>query len=112
LYVLAPLAIATPARATEGPLLVAVEVAPGARCDAAAVREAIAAELRTPVVGLGSPAAAASSDALIVTIDNARIGMSLRARSDQVVTRTVPAPAHSAARLRAIAWLADARAAS
>jgi hypothetical protein len=99
-------AAASTARASEGPLLVAVEVAP--RVDVAPddVRQVVARELGTPVVGWREPSAAAALDVLFVAIDTNDLRMSLRAGGAAVVSRTISTPPDRAGRMRSIGWLA------
>lgn len=106
LALLAVTAVAGRAGAADAPLLVAVEVAPGADADAADVRQIVAAELAARVVGAREPTAATASDVLLVTLDAHEIRMSLRAGTTPVVSRMIAAPADRPGRLRSIAWLA------
>jgi hypothetical protein len=90
------------------PLVVAVEVGPGAGTDVGQARAAIARELGRPIVAFVDGAAAATdeTDLLVVGLSRERITMSLRRGFEAPVARSVPSPADGAARLRAIAWLA------
>jgi hypothetical protein len=104
-------ALATPffstgARAGGDPLLVVVESAPGADVGPVDVRQAIAMELRAPVVAPRQPGAVDSDKLLVVALDSGAIRMSLRTGTGQAVSRTIPAPPERPARLRAIGWLA------
>ncbi len=94
------------AAAAVEPLVVVVETRPGAAVDPAEVRQAIAAELRTPVRAPRDAAAEDTSDLLIVAVDRAEIRMSLRAHTASVVSRVVAAPGDRKARLQSIGWLA------
>lgn len=98
------------AELSEAPLLVVVETGPGAGCDAAAVRGAIAAELKARVAAPTSPPVVAlsaqRSDVLLVAVDRDRIVVTLRGRADRELTRSIAAPADRASKLRAVAWLA------
>ena len=104
--VLVVASLGLPAHAAEGPLLVVVEAPPSLDADAAEIRKAIGAELRSqtsaPMKTTGEPA----DRALIVALDGERIAMSLRTGDAAPIGRVIPAPAEHAARLRAIAWLA------
>jgi hypothetical protein len=96
---------------SEGPLLVVVETGPGAECDAAAVRAAIAAELHKEVVAPSTTrataaAAGAQPDMIVVAIDKDRIVLTLRGSAEKDLTRAIAAPSDRAAKLRAVAWLA------
>ena len=95
-----------PAYAAEGPLLIVVEAPPALDADAAEIRRAIGAELRSETVAPMRTTAAPPGRALIVALDRERIAMSLRTSDGAPVGRVIPAPAEHAARLRAIAWLA------
>src|SRR4051812_47693351 len=95
----------------ERPLLVTVEIEPGAGADATQVRRAIATELGRPVVGLATSAGGkgpspGGPDVLLVTLDRERVVLSMRRRSDETVARALLVPSERGARLRAIAWLA------
>jgi hypothetical protein len=98
--------IGRPARAADGPLLVVVEAPPALDADAAEIRRAIGAELRSQTIAPMKTSAASPGRALIVALDRERIAMSLRAGDATPVARSIPAPPEHAARLRAIAWLA------
>jgi hypothetical protein len=68
---LAALSIAAAAgtlRAAEAPLLVAVEVAPGIDVGPAEVRQIVATELGTPVIGSRESSADGASDVLLVAL--------------------------------------------
>ena len=95
-----------PARAADEPLLVVVEVAPGLDVDAAEIRRAIGAELRSETIAQMKSPDEPPRRALIIALDRDRISMSLRANDAVRVARVIPAPAEHAARLRAIVWLA------
>lgn len=92
------------ARAAGSPLLVAVEVAPGIDIRPRDVRETVAAEIGTPVVGAWEPTPA--DDVLLVALEPREIRMSLHVRSAPVVMRAIDAPTDRPGRLRSIAWLA------
>ena len=94
------------ARATDGPLLVAVDVAPGVDVAPADVRQAVASELGTPVVGVREPTAAAASDVLLIGVDTHELRMSLRAGAAPALSRTITIPSDRSGRLRSIGWLA------
>src|SRR6476620_2564813 len=106
--VLAAMAAGAPslAAASVEPLVVVVETRPGAAVDPVEVRQAIAAELRTPVRAPRDAAAEETSDLLIVAIDRGEIRMSLRTHTSSVVSRVVAAPGDRKARLQSIGWLA------
>jgi hypothetical protein len=88
------------------PLLVAVEMVPGACCEPVEVRRAVGDELKTRVMAPSSARSAVVPDTLIVSLDRTRIVVSMRAGSDRWVSRGIDAPADPNAQLRAIAWLA------
>jgi hypothetical protein len=94
----------------QSPLLVVVEAGPGAGCDAASVRAAIAGELKARVAAPKAPPvealAARRSDILLVAIDHERIVVTLRGQGDRVLTRSIAAPGDRSGKLRAVAWLA------
>src|SRR5262245_30077264 len=94
------------ARAAEGPLLVAVEIAPGVDVAPADVRQAVASELGTTVVGSREPSAAMASDVLVVGLDSRELRMSLRAGAAPPVSRTISTPPDRSGRLRSMGWLA------
>ena len=98
--------VGRPARAADGPLLVVVEAPPALDADAAEIRRAIGAELRSETIAPMKTSAAPPESALIVALDRDRIAMSWRAGDATPVARSIPAPPEHAARLRAIAWLA------
>ena len=98
--------VGRPARGADGPLLVVVEAPPALDADAAEIRRAIGAELRSETVAPMKTSAAAPGRALIVALDRERIAMSLRTSDAAPIARSIPAPSEHAARLRAIAWLA------
>jgi hypothetical protein len=98
--------VAAGARASEAPLLVVVEVAPGVEVAPADVRQAVADELGMPVVGAREPAAAAALNVLLVGVDVRELRMSLRAGATPPVSRTIGTPSDRSGRLRAIGWLA------
>ena len=104
--VFAVAAAAGTARAADAPLLVAVEVAPGVDVGPADVRQMVATELGTPVIGSREPTADGASDVLLVALEAREIRMSLRAGAAPVVSRTISAPPDRAGRLRSIRWLA------
>ena len=106
LALLAIAALAGTARAADAPLLVAVEVAPGVDVGPADVRQIVATELGTPVIGTREPTADGASDVLLVGLDRGEIRMSLRAGAGPVVSRTISAPPDRPGRLRSIGWLA------
>ena len=107
LAVLGIAVLAGTARAAETPLLVAVEIAPGVDIGPADVRQIVAAELGTPVIGSRESTADGASDVLLVALDRGEIRMSLRAGAGQpVVSRTIAAPPDRPGRLRSIGWLA------
>ena len=95
-----------PAQAAEGPLLVVVEAPPALDADAAEIRRAIGAELRSETVAPMRTTGEPPGRALIVALNHERIAMSLRTGDGSPVVRAIPAPPEHAARLRAIAWLA------
>jgi hypothetical protein len=70
------------------------------------VRQAVEAELRSPVVAPGEAAASRADEVLVVEVDGGEIRMLLLGRGSGVVARTIPAPPDRGARLQAIAWLA------
>ena len=88
------------------PLLVVVEAQPGLGVDAGAVRQCIASELGQPVTSPRDPAAAETSDLLVVALDGGEIRMALREGGMTHVSRVIPDATDRAARLRVIAWLA------
>lgn len=92
--------------AAEAPLLVAVEVAPGVDVGPAEVRQIVATELGTPVIGSREPSADGASHLLLVALEAREIRMSLRAGSAPVVSRTIATPPDRPGRLRSIRWLA------
>jgi len=94
------------ARAADAPLLVAVEVAPGVDVSPADVRQAVASELGTLVVGSREPDAAVASGVLVVGLDARELRMSLRAGIAPPVSRTITMPPDRPGRLRSIGWLA------
>ena len=94
------------ARGADGPLLVAVEVAPGLDLTPADVRQAVATELDIPVVGSREAAANTGTDVLLVWLDARELRMSLRAGVAPAVSRTIVMPPDRAGRLRSISWLA------
>jgi hypothetical protein len=94
------------ARATDGPLLVAADVAPGVDVAPADIRQAVASELGTPVIGARESTAAAASDLLLVGLDTHELRMSLRAGAAPIVSRTIAVPPDRPGRLRSIGWLA------
>ena len=99
--------IAPVARAAdERPLLVVVEVGAGVGQDPAEVRRAIGGELHRAVVAPTDAAAAGAGDLLLVVVNRDRIALALHERSDERVARSIPSPADTAARLRAVGWLA------
>lgn len=99
--------IAGTARGAGVPLLVVVEAPAGSGVDAADVRQAVSAEIGTPVLAPRDVGGAgAVSDLLIVALAPGEIGMSLRTGADAPVSRTIPSPVERQARLRAIGWLA------
>jgi len=87
-------------------MIVVVETRPGAAVDPVEVRQAIAAELRTPVRAPRDAGTEETSDLLIVAVDRGEIRMSLRAHTASVVSRVVAAPGDRKARLQSIGWLA------
>jgi hypothetical protein len=98
---------ATAARADDAPpLMVVVEVGPDVGQDAADIRKAIGAELHRTVVAPSEAASTNASDLLLVVVNHDRIVLSLHEHSDERVSRSIPAPADKAARLRAVTWLA------
>lgn len=92
------------ANGAEPSLLVAVEVAPTVDIRPGEVRETVASELGTAVVGASDPRPA--DEVLLVALEPREIRMSLYARSAPTVTRAIDAPADRSGRLRSIAWLA------
>jgi hypothetical protein len=106
LVLLAIAGVAGSAHATDGPLLVAVDVAPGVDVAADDVRQAVASELGTPVIGAREPTAAAASDVLLVGLDTHELRMSLRAGAAPTLSRTISTPSDRPGRLRSIGWLA------
>jgi len=95
-----------PVLAAGAPLLVVVEAPPALDADAAAIRRAIAAELRSATVAPTQIVPEGGDRVLIVALEHDRITMSLRASDASPVVRVVPLPTDHGARLRAIAWLA------
>jgi hypothetical protein len=85
---------------------VAVELAPGVRCEPVEVRRAVGEELKALVIAPAEATSEAAPDTLIVSLDRTRIVVSMRAGLDRWVSRSIGAPADPTARLRAIAWLA------
>jgi hypothetical protein len=104
--ILGVIASAGSARGADAPLLVSVEVAPGADVSPGEVRHLIATELGMPVVSARDAAAAGAADVLLVTVAPHELRMSLRAGAAPVVSRAIAAPADRPARLRSIGWLA------
>jgi hypothetical protein len=106
---LAVLGIATAAGTARGadvPLVVAVEVGPGVDIGPADVRQIVAAELGTPVIGSRESTTAGASDVLLVSLEPHEIRMSLRAGAAPILSRTIAAPPDRPGRLRSIGWLA------
>jgi hypothetical protein len=106
LAILGVIGAAGAARGAGAPLLVSVEVAPGADVSPADVRRSIATELGAPVVGTREPNAADASDVLLVDVESREVRMSLRASAAPAVSRTIAVPADRPGRLRSIGWLA------
>ena len=104
--VVSSVVLAGGAHAAEAPLLVAVEVAPGVDVAPADVRQAVASELGTLVVGSREPDAAVASGVLVVGLDARELCMSLRAGIAPPVSRTITMPPDRPGRLRSIGWLA------
>jgi hypothetical protein len=88
------------------PILVAVEVAPGLTCDAAAVRHVVRDELGRRVLSPAVTTWAENPDQLLVAVDRRRIVVSARASDRNWTSRAIATPASDDDRLRAVAWLA------
>jgi hypothetical protein len=87
------------------PLLVAVELSPGLKGDAAEIRRAIREELELPVVAPSQANAGEIPNELIVAVTRRQIVVSVQS-ADSWSSRAVEAPTDPEERLRTIAWLA------